>query len=68
VPFFADDCNEFWDYDQIYWLLQAQAIDDGFFEGNKYPSDAFVSKWVPLTDLDSYNLHAVHKQALKEIL
>ena len=65
--FYADNSREFWDYDQIYWTLSGAAIEAQFFTGYRKPADALKSGWVPLENIHSIGLHAVHAKVLKEV-
>lgn len=66
---YAGDKHEFWDYDQVFWLLKGDAIDNAYFEGDQTPPDGLKARWVKVEDLSmNMSIHAVHRKALKEIL
>ncbi len=67
VRFYADNSDECWDYDQLYWVLKGPAVDDMWFEGEKKAEDALKSMWVPLSALKEMPLHAAHRKVLQEM-
>ncbi|MGH1404903.1 MAG: NUDIX domain-containing protein [Alphaproteobacteria bacterium] len=68
VGFYADYDDEFWNYTQTYWRISPSCLEGRFFEGQKKPQDALKSQWVPLDEVANLTLHAIHAQALKEVL
>ena len=52
------------DYQQTFWLLKGEVIDQGYFQGKQNPDDAFESAWVPLDTLQNFTFHEMHKRAL----
>ncbi len=64
----AEDCNEFWHYDQTYFLLKDESYEELLFDGERQPEDALKSRWVDLSELPGLQLHAVHGKALKNLL
>lgn len=66
--FYADQDNQFWDYTQTYWKLSGPEVEKYFFTGNKSPSDALKSAWVPLEKIPSISMHAIHARALNVLL
>lgn len=68
VKFFANFDDEFWDYDQTYWLIEGEQAQDLYFEGQRKPTDALRSEWVTLASLSSQGLHAIHANFVKELI
>ena len=68
INLWAEDCNEFWYYDQTYFLLRDEAYESLLFEGEKHPEDALKSRWVSLDELPGLQIHAVHWKVLENLL
>jgi 8-oxo-dGTP pyrophosphatase MutT (NUDIX family) len=65
VSYYSVDNDEYWDYEQTFWLLKDPALESLVFAGENEPEDAVKAKWVKLDDLKKLPLHAIHRQALK---
>jgi 8-oxo-dGTP pyrophosphatase MutT (NUDIX family) len=64
VHYYADNSDEFWDYDQTFWQLDQKDCDAAWFDGERQPTDALKSAWVPLGQLEDLPFHAMHRRAL----
>lgn len=63
VPFYADDLSEYWDYDQTFFLV-TDGIDHLFFQGKREVPEGY-SEWIKINYLNDYQIHHMHKKALK---
>ena len=68
IQYYCSAVNEFWDYEQTYWLFDNPILEECFFEGQNEPEDALKAQWVPLESLKTMNIHASHKLACEELL
>lgn len=62
VKFYADDLNEYWHYDQTFFLIRNN-VNELYFEGEKTVPEG-VCAWIPITKLCSQNIHFMHRKAL----
>lgn len=65
--YFADDEKEFWDYSQTYYIADNN-LTDLFFTGQRPAPNNGKIFWIAQKDLDRTPIHAIHKQAIKDIL
>ncbi len=68
VNFYANFEQEFWDYEQTYWLLSEESAKALYFDGKREPEDALYSQWITLEELENTPIHAIHEMALKQLL
>ncbi|MCB9988586.1 MAG: NUDIX hydrolase [Rhodospirillales bacterium] len=64
----AENCGEFWHYDQTYFLLKDHAYESLLFEGETSPEDALKARWVDVSELPGLQIHAVHWKVLENLL
>lgn len=68
VRFYAENSDEFWFYDQSFYVLKGNKIDQMYFEGRREtPEDGHCS-WVLMADLETTKLHHMHRIAIKAAL
>ena len=68
VQFYANFDDEFWDYSQTYWRIDALQAEALYFDGERQPEDALKAAWVPLDEVESLSMHAVHSEILREMI
>ena len=63
ICFYAEDMDQFWDYNQTTYLIE---LNDNslFFEGYRKPKDALRSAWVPINDIQNFQIRHCQKQSL----
>ncbi len=64
VKFLAWDKNEFWNYDQEYWIVKLDNSDDYFFGKRQTKENAF-GEWIEKRNIKEYSFHHTHFEALK---
>lgn len=65
--YYADVDNEFWDYEQTYFLIN-EGIETLFFNGTKDAPENGIAEWINVNTLDHRNIHAIHLATIKEML
>lgn len=68
VNFYANFEEEFWEYDQTYWLLSEESARALYFDGKRKPEDALYAQWLSLNELEDTPIHAIHDMALRQLL
>lgn len=68
VDFFSEKQNEFWNYDQSFYFLTGQTLDDLYFTGERPTPENGIARWVSLKDLDDTKLHHVHNRAIEHFI
>lgn len=66
VKFWALDKNEFWNYDQEYWVIRQQNTSH-YFEGTRPTDEGAIGKWINLSDINKSNFHFIHFEAMSEM-
>jgi 8-oxo-dGTP pyrophosphatase MutT (NUDIX family) len=66
VKFLAWDLNEYWNYDQEYWIMKLNN-NNHYFEGVRKTEEGAFGEWVDRKDIKQDNFHYIHWQALKKM-
>ena len=64
VYYYADVDNEFWVYEQFYFLFDNLPADI-IFSGQIANAERGMMEWVPIINIPHMPIHAMHKQALQ---
>lgn len=67
VKFHAENKNEFWRYDQSYFVISGAVVEALYFDGERTSPENGLVRWVRISDLENVKMHYVHKQAMQEI-
>ena len=68
VNFYAEDVDEYWHYDQIFYLYQG-TFPDLFFEGPQPTPEAGNMQWMPLDQIKNHpKFHHIHAKSLAALL
>lgn len=65
VNFYSLKRDKYWNYNQNFWLLDAEQMRPYVFDGVCYPEDAAEARWISLEDLPSLQINVVHRMALE---
>jgi len=63
VQYYANKAQEFWDYDQQFWVVKTDGWAPYFFGEDRVPEDAHRARWVPLSEFKTLKMHAMHERA-----
>jgi 8-oxo-dGTP pyrophosphatase MutT (NUDIX family) len=68
VHFYADDDDEFWDYEQIFFLFADTALAPLYFEERKSNPSGLYCFWQKLDNLDNIPIHYMHRLAINQLI
>ncbi len=68
IKLYADDVDEYWNYNQTYFLFHVERNNSIYFEGQKKNPSGYYAFWDDVETIQMSTLHYGHKKALKIIL
>ena len=60
------DKDEFWNYDQEYWVIKLKD-DTQYFSGKRKTEEGAYGEWVNLSSIQQENFHFTHCEAMKKM-
>lgn len=66
VHFYADDIDEYWDYDQTYFLIQCEG--HSLYHDNLVKVEEGHRSWFKISDIDWGAMHYFHSMAIQKLL
>lgn len=68
IGFYADDVNEYWRYNQTYFLLQGKEVDALFFTDERTSPEDGKVMWVDFAKAKKLPIHYCHSIALQNCI
>lgn len=66
AKFLAWDKNEYWNYDQEYWVVKSNN-NNHHFEGTRPTQEGAIGEWINLSSINTDNFHFTHFEALRKM-
>lgn len=68
IKFYADDQNEYWNYQQIHRYFKLPDESDLFFYGFRETPENGMAFWQPIDHISDINIHFVHNLSVKQLI
>ena len=66
VEYACWDKDEFWNYDQEYWVIKLKD-EKHYFSGKRKTEEGAYGEWVALSSIRQNNFHFMHYEAMKKM-